>query len=139
MSPRVFLHPTTARYHAGTPEELRVAGPFRRSFAALLAGAFLMATNPSPAQPKKGATLLLTRGNAEAGKSAPAPPPTEVAPIQIRVGPYFGWERSFTISNGKVEAVVVPAIGRVMQFRFVGQASPLWEDPSLRGRAPDPE
>lgn len=65
--------------------------------------------------------------------------PTSTAPIQIRIGPYFGWNRSITISNGKVEAVAVPAVGRVMQFRFVGQSSPFWEDPALRGKDPDPK
>ncbi len=60
------------------------------------------------------------------------------APIQIRIGPYFGWEHAFTISNGRVEALVVPDIGRVMQFRFVDQASPFWEDTAMRGRKPDP-
>lgn len=77
------------------------------------------------------------------GVTRPAPPGIAVmqpsdAPIQIRIGPYFGWERSWTISNGRVEAVVVPAIGRVMQFRFVGKTSPLWEDTALRGKNPDP-
>jgi len=56
----------------------------------------------------------------------------------MRVGPYFGWERSWTLRNGKVEAIVVPTIGRVMQFRFVGKPGPFWEDPSLRGKSPDP-
>ncbi|PYX54211.1 MAG: hypothetical protein DMG73_19425, partial [Acidobacteria bacterium] len=32
---------------------------------------------------------------------------------------YHGWPNSLILSNGKVEVVVVPAIGRVMQFRFV--------------------
>lgn len=61
------------------------------------------------------------------------------APIQIQIGPYFGWERCLTISNGKVEAVVVPAVGRVMVFRRAGASSVFWQDPALRGKAPDPE
>lgn len=60
------------------------------------------------------------------------------APVQIRIGPYFGWERCWTVGNGRVEAVIVPAIGRVMQFRFVGRTGPFWEDPALRGKLPDP-
>lgn len=60
------------------------------------------------------------------------------APIQIRVGPHKGWARCVTIANGVIEAIVVPDVGRVMEFRFIGQASPFWEDPTLRGKAPDP-
>lgn len=74
--------------------------------------------------------------------TATNPPPAFVpstAPIQIRIGPYFGWDRALSISNGVVEAVIVPAIGRVMQFRFIGQSSPFWEDPQLRGRPADPQ
>ena len=38
----------------------------------------------------------------------------------IKTTPYRGWNEAFLLSNGTVEAVVVPAIGRVMQFRFAG-------------------
>lgn len=64
--------------------------------------------------------------------------PASAAPIQIRIGPYYGWERCLTLANDQVEALVVPAIGRVMRFQFLGQSSPFWEDTALRGRAPDP-
>jgi hypothetical protein len=63
------------------------------------------------------------------------------APIQIRVGPARGWERAFTISNGQVEALVIPEIGRIMQFQFAGEDAPegpFWEDPSLHGQSPNP-
>ena len=44
------------------------------------------------------------------------------------------------LSNGKIEIVIVPAIGRVMQMRFVGEEDgPFWELPELYGKAPDPE
>lgn len=52
---------------------------------------------------------------------------------------YQGWEESILVSNGRVEAVIVPAIGRVMQFRFAGEEDgPFWENEELFGRAPDP-
>lgn len=52
---------------------------------------------------------------------------------------YHGWTNAFVIENGVVEAVVVPAVGRVMQFRFVGDAEgPFWENRALDGKAPDP-
>lgn len=52
---------------------------------------------------------------------------------------YQGWPDSILLSNGLVEAVIVPAVGRVMQFRFAGsQDGPFWENPGLWGRRPDP-
>jgi hypothetical protein len=60
------------------------------------------------------------------------------AAVQIQKATYNGWEQAFTLSNGKVEAVVVPAIGRVMQFRFAGEkVGPFWENHGLDGKNPD--
>jgi hypothetical protein len=45
---------------------------------------------------------------------------------------YQGWPDSLLLSNGLVEAVVVPAVGRVMQLRFVGERDgPFWENPTI--------
>ena len=52
---------------------------------------------------------------------------------------YHGWPNSYVMSNGAVEAIVVPAIGRVMQFRFVGEATgPFWENRAMDGKHPIP-
>ena len=52
---------------------------------------------------------------------------------------YHGWPNSYVISNGGVEAVVVPAIGRVMQFKFAGEATgPFWENRAMDGKHPIP-
>ncbi|TMQ00436.1 MAG: hypothetical protein E6L09_06555 [Verrucomicrobia bacterium] len=52
---------------------------------------------------------------------------------------YHGWANSILVSNGRVEAIIVPAVGRVMQFRFAGdEDGPFWENRALAGRAPDP-
>ncbi len=49
---------------------------------------------------------------------------------------YHGWSNSVSINNGMVEAVIVPAVGRVQQFRFVGDTNgALWENPRTLGRA----
>ncbi len=40
---------------------------------------------------------------------------TRIIPVD-----YQGWTNSYFMSNGKVEAIVVPAIARVMQFRMTG-------------------
>lgn len=52
---------------------------------------------------------------------------------------YQGWADSILVSNGRVEAIIVPAIGRIMQFRFSGETEgPFWENEALAGQAPNP-
>jgi hypothetical protein len=51
---------------------------------------------------------------------------------------YHGWPGSFLLSNGTVEAVVVPRVGRVMQLRFASEGDVLWENRDLDGKAADP-
>jgi len=52
---------------------------------------------------------------------------------------YHGWADCYLLSNGQVEAVVVPAIGRVMQFRLRGgDEGAFWENRELDGRLHDP-
>jgi hypothetical protein len=61
-----------------------------------------------------------------------------VAEITVQKIRYQEWADSLVLGNGKVEAVIVPAIGRVMQFRFVGeQEGPFWENADLFGKSPD--
>ena len=48
---------------------------------------------------------------------------------------YHGWPDSLLLSNGIVEVIIVPAIGRVMQLRFAGdEAGALWENGELLGQ-----
>eukprot|EP00457_Paulinella_chromatophora_P007712 gb/GEZN01007736.1/.p1 GENE.gb/GEZN01007736.1/~~gb/GEZN01007736.1/.p1 ORF type:complete len:335 (+),score=14.25 gb/GEZN01007736.1/:43-1047(+) len=47
---------------------------------------------------------------------------------------YRGWSGAVRISNGVVETMVVPAVGRIMSFRFLDGPNILWEDPDLGGR-----
>lgn len=47
---------------------------------------------------------------------------------------YKGWPDSWLISNGRVWAAVVPAVGRIMQFGFVNEPGVFWENPELLGR-----
>jgi hypothetical protein len=62
------------------------------------------------------------------------------AGAEVRNTNYHGWSESLVVSNGKVEAIIVPAIGRVMQFRFAGDTDgPFWENRRLDGKAPDPK
>jgi len=49
---------------------------------------------------------------------------------------YHGWSNSVSVNNGMVEAVIVPTVGRVQQFRFVGDTNGvLWENPRTWGRS----
>lgn len=103
----------------------------------LAAAVFLLSAQAATAQ-KRGAEQLLKVTVPTTSSETNPPSPSSTAPIQIVIGPYRGWPRCLTIGNGTVEAVVVPDIGRIMEFRFKGQSGPFWEDPTLRGRTPDP-
>lgn len=62
---------------------------------------------------------------------------TATAGVTITRTNYHGWPDSYIISNGKVTAAVVPAIGRIMQFGYVGEEGVFWENPALAGRLAD--
>jgi hypothetical protein len=48
---------------------------------------------------------------------------------------YRGWQDCLLLSNNIAEAIIVPAVGRVMQFRFAGdEEGPFWENDALYGR-----
>ncbi len=54
--------------------------------------------------------------------------------VTIQKQSYRGWNDALVMSNGLVEAVIVPSIGRVMQFRFAGEAGVFWENAALAGK-----
>lgn len=63
-----------------------------------------------------------------------------VARVAVQKIRYREWNDALVLGNGKVEAVIVPAIGRVMQFRFTGEEDgPFWENAELFGKSPDPK
>lgn len=68
---------------------------------------------------------------AQAPKAAPA------SSLQIRRMTYQGWPDALSLSNGVVEAVIVPAVGRVMQFRFVNEEGVFWENADWVGKPTD--
>jgi hypothetical protein len=63
------------------------------------------------------------------------------APITIAVAQnHRGWRDAIILRNPVVEVVIVPSIGRVMQFRFVGETDgPFWENEKLAGRPMPPK
>ena len=58
--------------------------------------------------------------------------------LKVAKTTYRGWPDGLVLSNGKVEAVIVPAVGRVMQFHFVGEDDVFWENAALQGKSPNP-
>lgn len=60
-----------------------------------------------------------------------------VAPVTVTATAqnYRGWPDAIILRNATTEAIIVPSIGRVMQFRFVGETDgPFWENEKLAGR-----
>jgi hypothetical protein len=76
--------------------------------------------------------LVAEMTGTEAAAPPSAAPPTGV--VVVRQTNYHGWAGAYHLSNGKVEAVVVPALGRVMQFGFVGEEGVFWENRALDGQ-----
>ena len=63
--------------------------------------------------------------------------PSTNAKVTVTLTNYHGWLEAYQLSNGKAEVVVVPAVGRVMQFGFVGEEGVFWENRALDGRIVD--
>lgn len=67
--------------------------------------------------------------------------PGDAAYYRVRIDPanhsedltYRGWSNAVCISNGPAYAVVVPEIGRIMQFGMTGSEGVFWADRSLDG------
>ncbi len=66
-------------------------------------------------------------------------------PVSARAGVtvtrtnYMGWPDAIILNNGTAAIAVVPSIGRVMQFGFVGEEGVFWENPKLFGKIADGE
>ena len=70
-------------------------------------------------------------------QSSEAAAKQELTNVAITPVEYHGWPGSYLISNGVAEVIVVPAIGRVMQFRMAGnEAGVFWENRLLDGQLP---
>ena len=55
----------------------------------------------------------------------------------VTVTDYHGWTNSILLRNPQVEVVIVPAVGRIMQMRFLDQPDgPFWENTGLQGAQP---
>ena len=56
------------------------------------------------------------------------------AQVQVSTIDYKGWAGAVELTNGEVRLVVVPSIGRIMHYGFVGEANVLWDDPQHYGK-----
>ena len=59
------------------------------------------------------------------------------ADVKVEKVEYHGWKGSYRMTNGTVELVFVPQIGRIMRYAFVGGKNVLWENPTLFGKTVD--
>src|SRR5436305_1962851 len=89
------------------------------------------------------AALSLNRGLKSAGwptscGAARVQPVTGPAGVAVERVDYRGWPGCFRLTNGTVEVVVVPQVGRAMRYGPAGGPNLLWENPALAGRDPDP-
>jgi len=87
-----------------------------------------------------GLVTLLSLTNVSCGPHRAKTPPTlpPAVPIVFRI-PYHGWSNCYLLRSGDVEAVVVPAIGRIMRFGFIGEENVFWENGELEGKPLDCE
>lgn len=59
------------------------------------------------------------------------------AEVRVEQVQFEGWQGAYRLSNGVVDLVFVPQIGRIMRFGYVGGANLLWNRPEMRGRVTD--
>lgn len=64
-------------------------------------------------------------------------PAAESAVTGVNRVDFQGWKNALRLSNGQVEAVVVPQVGRVMSFRLADGENVFWTDRSLDGKQGD--
>lgn len=62
--------------------------------------------------------------------------PRESYISMVRIN-YHGWTNAIRMTNYSAEVVIVPEIGRIMQFRLVGEDNVFWENEQLQGRTPE--
>ncbi|HEU4753793.1 MAG TPA: DUF4380 domain-containing protein [Armatimonadota bacterium] len=61
------------------------------------------------------------------------------AAVTVETVEYHGWPGAYRLSNGSVELVLVPQIGRIMRYGYAGERNVLWENPAVAGKTVAPE
>jgi hypothetical protein len=72
------------------------------------------------------------------GPQSPVPavgkPTAPVAMVTLTNTTYHGWTNCYVLNNETTEVIVVPRVGRVMQFGFRGEQGVFWENAELEGK-----
>lgn len=56
------------------------------------------------------------------------------AGVTIERTTYKGWKNAYRMSNGAVDLVVVPEVGRIMRYGYAAGPNILWENPTVAGK-----
>src|ERR1051325_5584720 len=59
------------------------------------------------------------------------------AAVKVERVAYRGWQGSYRMTNGTVDLVFVPQIGRIMRYGYVDGPNVLWENAALAGKTTD--
>lgn len=56
------------------------------------------------------------------------------ADVTVAQEEYHGWPKAYRLSNGTVDLVFVPQVGRIMRYGYIGGRNVLWEKAALAGK-----
>jgi hypothetical protein len=56
------------------------------------------------------------------------------AGVYIEKTSYRGWKNCYRMTNGTIDLVIVPQVGRIMRYGFAGGPNMLWENPTVAGK-----
>ncbi len=86
---------------------------------------------------RTAATAVILAAVAFGLPACSAPATTSSAATTINPATHGGWADALRLENRAIEVIVVPAVGRVMSFRFRDGQNIFWEDASLHGQQGD--
>jgi hypothetical protein len=80
------------------------------------------------------ALVLIAGAAAAAAAAATAAAAAAAAPVTVTRVNYHGWPGAYRLANGTVDLVIVPAVGRILRYGFLGGPNALWENPAVAGK-----
>jgi hypothetical protein len=63
-------------------------------------------------------------------------PASALAAVKTETIKYDGWTNCIRLSNGTVDLVIVPAVGRILRYGYIGKQNLIWENTALEGKPP---
>jgi hypothetical protein len=79
-----------------------------------------------------GSIALLALASVAAARAS-----ARVTEVTAQTVNYKGWADSVRLTNGTAEVVIVPAVGRILRYGYVGGPNLIWEDPLFHGKPAD--